>query len=259
MAEIELNALLREVRGLLAYEEELGGPGLPYVPPAVRAEPRPVEAPIADARRTSPGTASAPVAPLRDRLPEAEVRAKLTVLADQAAGCTACGLHATRTKSVFARGSMLAEIVFVGEGPGENEDLTGLPFVGAAGQLLDKMIVAMGFAPDDVYVCNVVKCRPPGNRTPEPAEANACAPFLVEQLALVQPKVIVALGKCAADNLGVVPPAGGWRGRWGTYQGVPVMPTYHPAYLLRAPENKRQVWDDLKLVLDAIGRKPRSA
>lgn len=154
---------------------------------------------------------------------------------------------------------MLAEIVFVGEGPGENEDLTGLPFVGAAGQLLDKMIVAMGFAVDDVYVCNVVKCRPPGNRTPEPAEANACAPFLVEQLALVQPKVIVALGKCAADNLGVVPPAGGWRGRWGTYQGVPVMPTYHPAYLLRAPENKRQVWDDLKLVLDAIGRKPRSA
>lgn len=255
-----LATLLREVRGLLAYEEDLGGPGLPYQAPVLRAEIE-SEAPRSGVSAPVPALAATPAPPAGgDRLPEPEVRSRLAVVAQQAAACTACRLHTSRTKSVFARGSVAADVVFVGEGPGYNEDQTGSPFVGAAGQLLDKMVVAMGYAPDDVYICNVVKCRPPENRTPQTDEANACAPFLVSQLELVRPKVIVALGRCAAENLGVMPDGGkGWRGRWGTYQGVPVMPTYHPAFLLRSPEFKRQVWDDLKLVLGAIGRAPPRA
>ena len=125
-------------------------------------------------------------------------------------------LHEKRKQSVFARGNPDAELVFVGEGPGQEEDLQGLPFVGPAGQLLDRMIEAMGFARDEVYVCNIVKCRPPENRTPRPEEAIACARYLVPQIELVAPKVIVALGRCAAENLGVAQASGSWRGRWGT-------------------------------------------
>lgn len=180
--------------------------------------------------------------------------ARLHVLAEQAAGCTRCSLHAGRTKSVFARGSERAEIVFVGEGPGRDEDASGQPFVGAAGQLLDKMIVAMGYGREDVYVCNVVKCRPPENRTPLPNEAAACEPFLTEQLLTVGPKVIVALGKCASINLGVATETGPWRGVWKEWRGVPVMPTYHPAFLLRSPEHKRDVWEDLQRVMTRLGR-----
>jgi DNA polymerase len=188
----------------------------------------------------------------------AERRRRLSVLADKAAACTSCRLHAGRTKSVFARGSERADIAFIGEGPGFNEDQEGLPFVGAAGQLLDKMILAMGSNPSDVYVCNVVKCRPPENRTPLADEAIACSPFLVEQLELVSPKVIVALGRCAAENLGLAKPgAGGWRGSWGTWRGIPVMPTYHPAFLLRSPEFKRTVWEDLQKVMAHLGRPAR--
>jgi uracil-DNA glycosylase family 4 len=254
----EVAALLREVRGLLEYEEELGGPGVPHVPYEPRRSPEAAPAsvtapPLAAAVPVSAAARPGPAASGEDGL------ARLTVLAEQAAGCTACRLHESRTKSVFARGNPASEIVFVGEGPGYNEDQTGLPFVGAAGQLLDKMIVAMGYAPDDVYICNVVKCRPPENRTPQTDEATACAPYLIGQLEVIAPKVIVALGKCAAD-LGAMPEGGrGWRGQWSQYQGIPVMPTYHPAFLLRSPEFKRQVWDDLKIVLDRLGRKPRGA
>lgn len=256
----EVAALIREVRGLLEYEEELGGPGVPHVPYEPRRSPEVVPSSAGPA----PGAAPAQVAPAPVPVaaaPAAESgHVRLAVLAEQAAACTACRLHATRTKSVFARGNPESEIVFVGEGPGYNEDQTGSPFVGAAGQLLDKMIAAMGYAPDDVYICNVVKCRPPENRTPQTDEAVACAPYLIGQLEVVAPKVIVALGKCAAENLGAMPDGGrGWRGRWSEYQGIPVMPTYHPAFLLRSPEFKRQVWDDLKIVLDRLGRRPRGA
>lgn len=187
----------------------------------------------------------------------AERRRRLELLARDAAACTGCALHRERTQSVFARGSPDAELVFVGEGPGYHEDRQGLPFVGKAGQLLDRMVRAMGYERDDVYICNVVKCRPPDNRTPLPDEAAACEPFLRGQLEAIRPKVIVALGRCASENLGCADPQGGrWRGQWGTYAGIPVMSTYHPAYLLRNPEQKRPVWEDLQQVMARLGRAP---
>lgn len=187
-------------------------------------------------------------------VPSTDRGARLTVLANEAATCTRCALAENRTKSVFARGNPDTDLVFVGEGPGYHEDQQGLPFVGRAGQLLDKMIAAMGYAPDDVYICNVVKCRPPENRTPHGTEAEACRRFLTGQLEVIAPKVIVALGKCAAENLGCVPPQGTWRGRWGTWSGYAVLPTYHPAFLLRSPQFKRVVWEDLQAVLRKVGR-----
>ncbi|MEY4580900.1 MAG: hypothetical protein RL701_5603 [Pseudomonadota bacterium] len=198
-------------------------------------------------------SAEAPNTPV---LSPSERREHLRVLAEDAATCSRCVLHEKRTRSVFARGSPDAELVFVGEGPGRDEDLQGLPFVGAAGQLLDKMIAAMGYGRDDVYICNVVKCRPPENRTPRPEEAVACSRFLVPQLQAVSPKIIVALGRCAAQALGVAEATGSWRGRWGAFQGVVVMPTYHPAFLLRSPEQKRTVWEDLQQVMARLGRTP---
>jgi DNA polymerase len=182
---------------------------------------------------------------------------RLGQLADEARACTACVLHEKRKNSVFARGNPDAELVFVGEGPGRDEDIQGLPFVGKAGQLLDRMIAAMGFSQDEIYICNIVKCRPPDNRTPRPEEARACSRFLVPQIELVAPKVIVALGRCAAENLDVAPPEGRWRGRWGQWHGIPVMPTYHPAFLLRSPQFKRAVWEDLQQVMARFGKKPR--
>jgi DNA polymerase len=151
-------------------------------------------------------------------------------------------------------GNPAAELVFVGEAPGANEDLQGEPFVGDAGQLLTKMIAAMGYQRADVYICNILKCRPPGNRNPEPDEIDACEPFLKKQLAALRPKVIVALGKFAAQWLTGRPDAaiGGLRGKWHKYEGIPVMPTYHPAYLLRTPGQKRVVWEDLQQAMAVL-------
>jgi DNA polymerase len=185
-----------------------------------------------------------------------ERRARLEELAREAACCQSCELHRNRTRSVFHRGDADSRLVFVGEGPGYEEDQQGEAFVGQAGQLLDRMIAAMGFERDQVYICNVVKCRPPENRTPLPEEAEACRRFLQAQLELVSPDVIVALGRCAAQNLGVAPPTGRWRGAWGQWHGIPVMPTYHPAYLLRTPSAKRPVWDDLQQVMKKLGLSP---
>jgi DNA polymerase len=177
------------------------------------------------------------------------LRARLAVLEEEVRGCTRCELSRGRTQTVFARGNPESPLVFIGEGPGQEEDRIGSPFVGAAGQLLDKMVAAMGFGRDDVYICNVVKCRPPGNRTPLPAEAAACSPYLLGQVEAVAPRVIVALGRCAAESLGLVEAGGSWRGRWGRFRGIEVMPTYHPAFLLRSPEFKRPVWEDLQKVV----------
>jgi DNA polymerase len=178
------------------------------------------------------------------------------------AACTKCGLAATRTQTVFARGNPAAQLCFVGEAPGADEDAQGLPFVGRAGQLLDRMIAAMGLSPqDDVYVCNILKCRPPGNRRPEPEEMAACFPYLHEQLDLVHPRVIVALGNTAVaalldTRLGITKV----RGQWKLYRGILVMPTYHPSYLLRpSPQQtdaKRQAWEDLQLVMRELGLPP---
>jgi DNA polymerase len=220
-------------------------------PQIVSASTAPLDRP---SRPAVPPVAAA-AAPIQDPPLSAAARSDLLArLQADAAACTGCVLHEKRTKSVFARGTPEAELVFVGEGPGRDEDIQGVPFVGAAGQLLDKMIVAMGYGREDVYICNVVKCRPPDNRTPRPEEALACSRFLVPQLMAVRPKVIVALGRCAAQALGVAEAMGPWRGRWGAFQGIPVLPTYHPAYLLRSPEQKRTVWEDLQLVMARLGK-----
>jgi DNA polymerase len=143
----------------------------------------------------------------------------------------------------------------VGEGPGEDEDLQGEPFVGRAGQLLTKMIEAMSYRREDVYIANVVKCRPPGNRNPEPDEIEACEPFLRAQLGAIRPKVVVALGKFAAQTLlRDTSPISRLRGRWFEYEGVRLMPTFHPAYLLRSPNEKAKAWEDLQLVMRLLGK-----
>ena len=182
------------------------------------------------------------------------------MLAEQVSTCTQCGLSKTRTKTVFERGNREAALCFVGEAPGADEDAQGLPFVGRAGQLLDKMIVAMGLSPErDVYVCNILKCRPPDNRRPTPEETATCIPYLHEQLANVSPKVIVALGNTAAQalldtKLGITR----LRGQWKLYRGKSlVMPTYHPSYLLREGPTQRtakqEAWDDLQKVMKELG------
>jgi DNA polymerase len=180
---------------------------------------------------------------------------RLLELAQEIRTCQKCDLHRERTQTVFARGSPDAELCFIGEGPGADEDAQGFPFVGKAGQLLDRMIGAMGLAPADVYICNIVKCRPPANRKPEPAEMSACRPYLREQLELVAPKVLVALGATAVE--GLIGMSGGItriRGQWKLFRNIPLMPTFHPAYLLRNPAAKREVWADLQAVLKQLGR-----
>jgi DNA polymerase len=187
-----------------------------------------------------------------------ERRTRLALLAEEVRGCTACVLHEKRQQTVFSRGDPFAEIAFVGEGPGADEDAHGDPFVGAAGQLLDRMIAAMGYGRDDVYVCNIVKCRPPNNRKPEPEEMATCMPFLARQLGFVRPKVLVALGATAVQGLcGTTEGITRLRGKWKLYKGTtPIMPTFHPAYLLRNPAAKREVWMDLQAVLKHLGRSP---
>lgn len=271
------STLLDEVRAHLEWELAHGHVGVAieargHAGPAPRAEgrpsradpPRPVpddalrllqqlkgEAPKPESPPT-PAPAAPPASPASaSTLPRGE-KSRLSVLAQEIRTCQRCRLHEGRTQTVFSRGSADASVLFVGEGPGYHEDQAGEPFVGAAGQLLDKMVGAMGLARDAVYVCNVVKCRPPENRTPLPDEAAECMPYLREQIGIVAPRIIIALGRCAAENLGCALPGRSWRGIWGTYEGIPVMPTYHPAYLLRTPEMKRPVWEDLQKVMQRL-------
>lgn len=173
------------------------------------------------------------------------------------AGCTRCKLHRRRTNIVFGVGNPHAELVFVGEGPGHDEDVQGIPFVGRAGQLLTQMITAMGLSRDDVYIANVVKCRPPENRTPEKDEISTCLPFLLRQLSNISPKVIVCLGSVAAQALlNTNKSISHFRGQWLDFRGAKLMATYHPAYLLRNPHAKPEVWADLKKVMAFLGLKP---
>jgi len=176
------------------------------------------------------------------------LRDQMIDLRSQAFGCTRCGeLAATRKSVVFGAGNLEAEVVFVGEAPGKDEDEQGLPFVGAAGQLLTKIIEAIGYTRKQVFICNVLKCRPPGNRTPHPDEIINCQPYLKSQLALIKPKMICALGNHAAHTLlGMEKPMSQLRGYFYDYEGIRLTCTYHPAYLLRNPEDKKKVWEDMK-------------
>jgi uracil-DNA glycosylase len=198
--------------------------------------------------RAAPVTEAPPLGSLSLHAPDL---VRLEIVAKEAGGCTKCVLHRTRHQSVFSRGTGASGLMFIGEAPGEEEDRQGLPFVGAAGQLLDRMILAMHLDRNDVYVCNIVKCRPPQNRKPEPEEMAQCMPFLTEQLASIRPRVIVALGAVAVQGLlGTTEGITRIRGQWKVYRGkIPVMPTFHPAYLLRQPQAKREVWKDLQEVL----------
>lgn len=168
--------------------------------------------------------------------------------------CTRCKLCHTRTNIVFGAGDPHAQVVFVGEAPGAAEDEQGLPFVGRSGQLLTKMIEAMGLSRDTVYICNVIKCRPPDNRNPEPEEIEACEPFLKKQLAMIKPKVIVTLGRYACQSLLKREiKMSETRGQWTKYEGIDLMPTFHPAYLLRSPGHKKEAWEDLQKVMHRLG------
>lgn len=180
---------------------------------------------------------------------------RLSEIAATVDACTLCPLHKTRTRTVPGQGNPRPELMFVGEGPGADEDQQGLAFVGRAGKLLTKMIEAMGLTREEVFITNIVKCRPPGNRVPTPQEMAACMPYLHQQIGLLKPKVIVSLGATAA--LGLIPSLDAIskvRGTWQTFQGIDLMPTYHPAYLLRNPPAKRFVWEDLQEVMRRLGR-----
>lgn len=195
---------------------------------------------------------------------ETKLRILCALNEDEVVGCTKCDLHRERTNTVFGEGDVDASIMFVGEGPGQNEDEQGRPFVGRAGDLLNKQIEAMGFTREQVYIANIVKCRPPNNRTPTPDEVSCCAEYLQRQIATLRPQVIIALGSPAAKFLldtkqGIT----SLRGTWHTYNGllpdgppIDVMPTFHPAYLLRAytTDNRKKVWSDLQAALERVGR-----
>ena len=191
-------------------------------------------------------------------LPVTESRdPSLEAIREDIGDCRRCRLHEHRKTIVFGEGNPQAKLVFVGEGPGAEEDLSGRPFVGRAGQLLDKIIVAIGLKREDVYIANIVKCRPPGNRTPERDEVDTCEPFLLRQLAFIRPEVIVALGSPAFQCLlRTREPITRARGQWREWNGIKVMPTFHPAFLLRSPDKKREVWEDMKMVRDYLNTTP---
>jgi uracil-DNA glycosylase family 4 len=184
----------------------------------------------------------------------ADRAAALKVIQEDIGDCTRCALHTGRHTIVFGQGDPNARLMFVGEGPGADEDAQGLPFVGRAGQLLNNMISAMGLKREQVYIANVVKCRPPNNRTPEPEEANTCLPFLLRQIDVIRPQVLVALGATAATYLlGQRQPLAGLRGRIHAVRGTSLIVTYHPAYLLRDPRQKKEAWADLQIAMRELG------
>ena len=240
----ELKALTREARVML--EREVG-----------RGRERVVFAetlPLPGFEPPKPIPAFAPPAPAAVSFaPRGDLPDDLGTLARMVSECRKCGLCGTRTHTVFADGSAKAKLVFIGEAPGRDEDLRGLPFVGRAGQLLDKMIAAIDLRREDVYICNVLKCRPPENRTPAPDEVEQCLPYLEQQLALLQPALICALGLSAVQALLKTKSSmASLRGRLFEYRGIPLIPTYHPAALLRNPGLKREAWEDMQRVRDTL-------
>jgi uracil-DNA glycosylase family 4 len=207
-------------------------------------------------RRPVPDSAAAGVsAPPDVPPPPQDHAAALAAIRDDIGDCTRCQLaQQGRKQIVFGVGNPEAELMFIGEAPGADEDAQGIPFVGRAGQLLTNMIVAMGLRRDDVYIANIIKCRPPGNRTPERDECETCSPFLLRQIDVLQPKAIVALGAVAARTLlQMNEPMSVLRGRWYDFRGTPLAVTYHPAYLLRDPRQKAEAWKDLQMVMQRLG------
>lgn len=220
----ELADIAASLRGIVLAQRESGLHDLPW-----KSRPRPAQ----------------------DSTPQPS----LTELAAVVACCTRCSLHQGRTQTVFGTGDPNARLMFIGEGPGRDEDLQGEPFVGAAGQLLTRIIAAIGLTREQVYIANIVKCRPPGNRTPRPEEIAACLPYLTTQIEQIRPKIICTLGNVAAQSLmETTEKISSLRGRFHRWRGILVMPTYHPAFLLRNPEKKRDVWEDMKQVQKELSK-----
>ncbi len=231
----ELSEIIGQVRAHVQYQQQLGLEGFMQTS-APKTEP------IIDKGHES------------EMMPEincAEKAKALERIREEIGDCQRCiKLCKDRTHIVFGDGDPCAKLVFVGEGPGHDEDVQGLPFVGRAGQLLNKIIEAMGFKRSQVYICNIVKCRPPGNRNPERDEIEACEPFLIKQLEVIHPQIIVCLGTHATQTLlRTKEPISRLRGHFYDYQGIKLMPTFHPAYLLRNPPDKRLVWEDMQKVM----------
>ena len=242
----ETRDIARALLAHVTYQRLLGAVGAPAAPASAAVEsPR-------DAERPVPASAGAAAAAVR---PADAAQETLDDVRLDLGDCHRCKLAGGRTNLVYGVGDPHARLVFVGEGPGADEDAKGEPFVGRAGQLLTEIITkGMKLRRQDVYICNVVKCRPPGNRNPEPDEVAACEPFLVRQLRAIGPGVIVALGKFAAQTLlRSKTPITQLRCRWFDYQGIMLMPTFHPAYLLRNPGDKRLVWEDIQKVMRVLG------
>ena len=194
---------------------------------------------------------------LREAPVASDAGAGLAQIAAAVEVCTRCSLHAARTRTVPGQGAATPEIMFIGEAPGADEDRQGLAFVGRAGKLLTKMIEAMGYTREEVFIGNILKCRPPDNRPPLPEEMATCMPYLKAQIAVLKPKVIVALGATAVQGLlEVTTNISRLRGQWHTFEGIDFMPTFHPAYLLRNPKAKHDAWADLQAVLAKLGKKP---
>ena len=233
----QVAAIARQARELLGQVRESRWPG--FDPPARQSASKSTAAPIRK-----------PAATLRE---ETVPWSTLEQVAQAISACTKCPLHTSRTQTVPGEGALKARLMFIGEAPGADEDRLGRPFVGAAGQLLDKMIAAMGFARDQVFIANILKCRPPGNRDPLEHEVAACLPYLRAQIALIGPEVICSLGRHAShallerkDSLSKL------RGRFFEYRGTPLLPTFHPSYLLRTPSDKGAAWRDLQLIMHRL-------
>jgi DNA polymerase len=254
----QIAELATALRTYVEYQRELGVAGFPRdaqpTPVASRIE-GPAVAASAHAPVSQVAARGAEPSPDLFAPPEVARAGSLDALREAIGDCRRCKLAPCRTNLVFGVGSPTARLAFVGEAPGRDEDIQGEPFVGRAGQLLTEIITkGMRLRRDDVYICNVIKCRPPENRNPEPDEVASCEPFLIRQLELIKPEVIVALGKFAVQTLlRVKTPISQLRGRWFDYHGIRLMPTFHPAYLLRNPGDKRLVWQDIQQVMQALG------
>ncbi len=249
----ELLAIVTQIRAHLEYRKALGVNSIEMVlPGAASPTATDTSSVVSISQTVAPEAADV----LETEKPARPQTLELTAVREELGECTRCKLCMGRKTIVFGEGNPNAVLVFVGEGPGYEEDQQGRPFVGAAGQLLTDIIVkGMKLRREDVYICNIVKCRPPDNRNPEPDEIEACEPFLIKQFQAIKPKFIVALGNVAVKTLlktkeGIT----SLRGRWQTYQGIPLMPTFHPAYLLRNPADKKLVWEDIKKVLAKMVR-----
>jgi uracil-DNA glycosylase len=244
-------------RQLRQHMDSLRAAGIEWLP-AYSGDPLPSSAPPNEMMESSPIQPALLFEPPIPAVTESveERGRELRVLAGCVAECRRCPhLAATRTQTVFGVGPIDPELCFIGEAPGATEDAQGEPFVGEAGQLLNRIINACGMTRAEVYICNIIRCRPPGNRVPNAEEAANCREFLEKQLDLVRPRYICCLGACAAQNLlGTLQSIGSLRGRVLEFKGIPVFCTYHPAYLLRRPDEKKKVWDDMKKLLAHMGR-----